>query len=91
MLHFAQSFQSQYQIVGLRLRGGEEGSCRRDDADVDVVVDDGGGKSAADMYPDFVAHRLAVYERVVARIRAEEQARTETAEAIQVSLPDGKV
>jgi hypothetical protein len=32
-----------------------------------------------------------VYERVVARIRAEEQARTETAEAIQVSLPDGKV
>ena len=41
MLHFAQSFQSQYQIVGLRLRGGEEGSCRRDDADVDVVVDDG--------------------------------------------------
>jgi hypothetical protein len=88
MLHFAQSFQSQYRIVGLRLRGGEEGSCRRDNVD---VVDDGGGKSAADMYPDFVAHRLAVYERVVARIRAEEQARTETAEAIQVSLPDGKV
>ncbi|KAJ1488077.1 hypothetical protein T484DRAFT_2015730 [Baffinella frigidus] len=68
----------------LILRGGEDGKSA-------VTCPEAAGGAVKKELPGFVAHRLAVYERVVARMRAEEEARAGQKKAIQITLPDGKV